>query len=48
VGRSLSGETVVAQGVRPGERVVTDGYLRLTPGAKVEIKAGLDKTRHNQ
>ncbi len=48
VGRSLSGETVVAQGLRPGERVVTDGYLRLTPGTKVEIKADLNKTKHNQ
>ncbi|MFH1243449.1 MAG: efflux RND transporter periplasmic adaptor subunit [Pseudomonadota bacterium] len=48
VGRSLSGETVVAQGVRPGERVVTDGYLRLSPGAKVEIKADLAKTKHNK
>ena len=38
VGRSLNGETVVAEGLKPGERVVTDGYLRLVPGAKVEIK----------
>ncbi len=48
VSRSLSGETVVARGVRPGERVVTDGYLRLTPGTKVEIKADLNKTKPNQ
>ncbi|MBU0989941.1 MAG: efflux RND transporter periplasmic adaptor subunit, partial [Proteobacteria bacterium] len=27
VGRSLNGETVVAEGLKPGERVVTDGYL---------------------
>jgi membrane fusion protein, multidrug efflux system len=40
VGRSLNGETVVAEGLTPGERVVTDGYLRLVPGAKVEIKGG--------
>ena len=30
---------VVAKGLQPGERVVTDGQLRLAPGAKVEIKA---------
>jgi len=30
--------TIVAKGLQPGERVVTDGQLRLAPGAKVEIK----------
>jgi len=40
VGRSLSGETVVTEGLSPGEKVVTDGALRLVPGAKVEIKSG--------
>jgi hypothetical protein len=29
---------VVAQGVRPGEKVVTDGQLQLIPGARVEVK----------
>ena len=38
VGRSLNGETVVTEGLTPGEKVVTDGYLRLVPGAKVEVK----------
>lgn len=34
-------ETVLAPGtLQPGQRVVTDGQLRLTPGAKVEIKSG--------
>lgn len=40
VGRTLDGETVVTKGLAPGERVVTDGSLRLIPGAKVEIKGG--------
>ena len=31
--------TVVARGLQPGERVVTDGQLRLSPGARVEIKS---------
>ncbi len=35
---TLDGETVVDRGVRAGERVVTDGQLRLFPGARVEIK----------
>lgn len=38
VGRSMDGEVVVKQGVKAGEIVVTDGQLRLVPGAKVEVK----------
>ena len=38
VGRTLGAETVVAQGIAPGEKVVTDGQLRLVPGARVEAK----------
>lgn len=30
--------TVLRQGVRAGERVVTDGQLRLAPGARVDVK----------
>jgi len=41
VERSINGEVIVAKGLKPGERVVTDGQLRLVPGAKVEIKSGL-------
>ncbi len=32
-------DTVITKGLEPGERVVTDGQLRLVPGARVEIKA---------
>jgi multidrug efflux system membrane fusion protein len=39
VARSLDGESVIGNGLKPGERVVTDGQLRLVPGAKVEIKS---------
>lgn len=39
VGRSAGAETVIAEGLQPGERVVTEGQLRLEPGSKVEIKA---------
>jgi multidrug efflux system membrane fusion protein len=37
-GLTLNNETVVQKGLHPGEIVVTDGQLRLYPGAKVEIK----------
>ena len=38
VHRTLERETVIEKGLAPGERVVTDGQVRLVPGAKVEIK----------
>ena len=38
-GRNLDGEVVIEKGLAPGEQVVTDGQLRLVPGAKVEIKS---------
>jgi membrane fusion protein, multidrug efflux system len=41
VGRSINGDVIVTKGLKPGERVVTDGQLRLVPGARVTIKTGL-------
>jgi multidrug efflux system membrane fusion protein len=38
IGRRLAAETIVTKGLAPGERVVTDGQLRLVPGARVEVK----------
>jgi multidrug efflux system membrane fusion protein len=38
VGMTLGAETVVAKGIAPGEKVVTDGQLRLVPGARVQAK----------
>jgi membrane fusion protein, multidrug efflux system len=38
-------ETVVRQGVRPGELVVTSGQLRLAPGVKVQIQNGREGER---
>ena len=38
VGRRLPRELVIEQGITAGERVVTDGQLRLVPGARVDIK----------
>ncbi len=42
-GDSLDGQTVIKSGIKAGETVVTDGQLRLFPGAKVKIKRGLDQ-----
>ncbi len=38
VDRTHGSLAIVANGLAPGERVVTDGQLRLSPGARVEIK----------
>ena len=40
VARTAGAETVLKEGVKPGETVVTDGQLRLVPGSKISIKGG--------
>jgi multidrug efflux system membrane fusion protein len=45
VARSLDGESVIEKGLQPGEKVVTDGQLRLVPGAKVEIKTSTENNK---
>lgn len=42
IGESIGNETVVNSGLKAGETVVTDGQLRLIPGATVTIKSGLN------
>jgi membrane fusion protein, multidrug efflux system len=42
VGRTLNSETVIDKGLQAGEKVVTDGQLRLVPGAKIQIKEKTD------
>jgi len=39
LGRRLATETIITKGLAPGERIVTDGQLRLVPGSRVEIKS---------
>ena len=39
-GQTVAGLTIVKQGLQAGEIVVTDGQLRLIPGAKVKIVEG--------
>lgn len=38
VDRTLGNEIVVSSGVTAGETVVTDGQVRLTPGARISVK----------
>ena len=38
VGRTVGDDVVIAQGLATGETVVTDGQLRLIPGARVQIR----------
>jgi len=45
ISRTLDGETVIKKGLQPGDKVVTDGQLRLVPGAKVEIKNEAESTK---
>jgi membrane fusion protein, multidrug efflux system len=37
--RSIGAETVIDSGLKRGETVVTDGQLRLTPGARISVKS---------
>jgi len=41
-GPQIGDETVIEHGLEGGETVVTDGQIRLMPGAKVRIKQSLD------
>jgi multidrug efflux system membrane fusion protein len=40
VKRTAGTETILQQGVAPGETVVTDGQLRLVPGSRITVKTG--------
>lgn len=39
VGDWLGNDWIITQGLRPGERVVVDGFMRLAPGAPVKVVA---------
>jgi multidrug efflux system membrane fusion protein len=36
ISRTVEGDAIVSSGLQPGERVVTDGQMKLTPGTAVE------------
>lgn len=38
VNRNSNGQSIIEAGVKPGERVVTDGQLRLIPGSRIQIR----------
>jgi membrane fusion protein, multidrug efflux system len=38
VARTAGAETVIQEGLKPGETIVTDGQLRLVPGSRITIK----------
>ncbi|MGE5655736.1 MAG: efflux RND transporter periplasmic adaptor subunit [Actinomycetota bacterium] len=45
VGIASGSETAIAQGLKPGEQVVTDGQFNLVPNAKVEIRKPADNKK---
>jgi multidrug efflux system membrane fusion protein len=40
IGQAFGGVTIVTKGLRPGERVVTSGQLRLVEGSRVKVVGG--------
>jgi multidrug efflux system membrane fusion protein len=48
VERTAGSYTVLAQGVQPGDEVVTDGQLRVVSGAAVEVKGRADPAREGE
>jgi multidrug efflux system membrane fusion protein len=47
-GQTVDTNTVIQKGLHADEKVVTDGQLRLYPGAKVEIKTSDSATTVNK
>lgn len=47
VGRSINGESVVDQGLKAGERVVTDGQFLLGPGSRIQVKTANDSSQRD-
>ena len=45
VGRVYKGDTIIKEGLVSGEKIVTDGQLRLIPGSKVIIKPPVVKAQ---
>jgi multidrug efflux system membrane fusion protein len=40
--RTVGGDAVIEKGLEAGDRVVTDGQLRLVPGAAIEVKGSVE------
>ncbi len=43
IARTAAKETVLRDGVKPGETVVTDGQLRLVPGSRISVRTAAQK-----
>lgn len=43
IARTAAKETVLREGVKPGETVVTDGQLRLVPGSRISVRTAAQK-----
>lgn len=43
IGRAVDGKTIIESGLEGGEQIVTDGQVRLLPGAKVLIRTSLEQ-----
>jgi multidrug efflux system membrane fusion protein len=48
IGQTVNNETVVQKGLNADEKVVTDGQLRLYPGARVEVKTSDSATTNKK
>ncbi|MBZ5627838.1 MAG: efflux RND transporter periplasmic adaptor subunit [Acidobacteriia bacterium] len=48
VSRIIGSESVIASGVQPGDQVVTDGQVRLTPGKKVALSKPANSASNTQ
>jgi membrane fusion protein, multidrug efflux system len=40
VARTKDSDSVIQQGLKPGETVVLDGQIRLVPGSRITVKGG--------
>jgi hypothetical protein len=48
IARTAGADTVIKEGLKPGEAVVTDGQLRLVPGSRINVKkAPRPRWRHD-
>jgi multidrug efflux system membrane fusion protein len=45
VSRTVDEMSVVSAGLTPGETVITDGQLRLSPGSRVLVRAAVGATQ---
>jgi multidrug efflux system membrane fusion protein len=48
VGRTVDGKTVIADGIHAGDKVVTDGQMRLSNGVRVDVRSTTDMTKPDQ